>query len=170
MNAPFWLTHHVEDQHDRCSRVGSTLVCRRCLVTYPVAILLMGLSLAGFHWPLSWDPFLLWVLPAPAIADFVAENLGLVRYSPRRQVALSMIGAVAFGRGLGRYLETNSDRLFWTVSIVYSLVMVGAVVLGHRRTRNRDRMLRQQESDLWWAGVEKNLDARSSAGKTSRFE
>jgi hypothetical protein len=170
VKAPFWLTHHVPEQHDRCTHVGSTLVCRRCLSTYPIALFVMALSLVGVHWPVNYDAVLLWVMPAPAIADFVAEHFGVVKYNSRRQVVLSAIGAIAFGRGLGRYLRLPSDHLFWTVSVVYSLVMVGSVAINLYRTNSNDRAKRQRESDDWWAGVEKNLDAQSSAGKLSRFE
>ncbi len=167
MKAPFWLTHHVAEQHDRCAHVGSTLVCRRCLSTYPIALFVMALSLVGVHWPVSYDTLLLWAMPAPAIADFVAEHFGVVKYNARRQVLLSAFGAIAFGRGLGRYLRLPSDHLFWTVSIVYSLVMVGSVALNLHRANSNDRAKRQRESDDWWAGVEKNLDSQASSGKLS---
>jgi hypothetical protein len=170
VKAPFWLTHHVVEQHDRCAQVGSTLVCRRCLATYPVSLTVMALSLAGVHWAGSLDPVLLWAMPAPAIADFVAEHFGLVRYHARRQVLLSAFGAIAFGRGLGRYLRLPSDRLFWSVSVVYSLVMVAAVVVNLQRSNSKARAIRQRESDDWWAGVEKNLDEQASGGKLSRLE
>ena len=123
---------------------------------------MMGLSLAGIHWPASYDPVLLWGLASFAIVDFVAEHLGWVTYSPRRQQVLSIIGGIAFGRGLGRYLRTPGDKLFWSVSVTYSLVMVAAVILGSRRERNAKRAVRQHESDEWWAEVEASADVHAS--------
>jgi hypothetical protein len=123
-----------------------------------MALIMMGLSLAGIHWPAALDPALLWLMPLPAIADFVAEHFKLVTYNARRQAILSAIGGIAFGRGLGRYLLEPSDRLFWTVSVTYSLVMVGAVYLSSRRDKQVASNLRLQESDRWWADMQASLD------------
>ncbi len=130
----------------------------------------MALSLGGIHWPASYDPLLLWGLASFAIVDFVAEHLGWVKYSPRRQQVLSIIGGIAFGRGLGRYLRSPGDRLFWSVSVTYSLVMVAAVMLGSRRERITKAGIQQQESDDWWAEVEAKADAHASVGKATAFE
>lgn len=118
----------------------------------------MGLSLAGINWPPTLDPALLWLMPLPAIVDFVAEHFKLVTYNARRQALLSAIGGIAFGRGLGRYLGDPSDRLFWTVSVTYSLVMVGAVYISSRREKQAATTLRLQESDAWWADMQANLN------------
>jgi hypothetical protein len=161
--ASLWLTHHSAEQHDRCALVGGRLVCRRCLWSYPVAITAMLVGFAGVHWPAGWDSVLLWLLPAPAIIEFVAEHLFRLSYQPRRQAALSAIGGLAFGRGLTRYLQNNGDKLFWSVSIAYSLVMAASAIYRYRRDGNQERLRSQRESDDWWAGVESNLDAHTAA-------
>jgi hypothetical protein len=165
--ATLWLTHHSVEQHDRCALVGGQLICRRCLWSYPLAVGAMLVGLAGFHWPSGWDVLLLWLLPAPAIIEFVAEHLIGLAYRPRRQAALSAIGGVAFGRGLTRYLEDNGDQLFWSVSIAYSLVMAAAALYRFRRDGNLERRRVQHESDDWWAGVEANLDAQGRVARES---
>jgi hypothetical protein len=122
-------------------------------------------GLAGLHWPGGWDSALLWVLPAPAIVEFVLEHVAKLPYRPRRQIALSLVAGLAFGRGLTRYLEHNGDRLFWTVAITYSLIMAASAIGRLKFDAVREDKRAQQESDDWWAGVEANLDshARRSA-------
>jgi uncharacterized membrane protein (UPF0136 family) len=153
-SSPFWLTHHVAEQHDRCAHVGGRLVCRRCLWSYPVAFTVMAASLAGVHWSTGLDGWLLWLMPAPAIAEFVLEHVAGLRYNPKRQALLSLVAGVAFGRGLGRYLESNGDRLFWQVSVTYSLVMVAAVIVRQVREKRAKERAVELESDLWWSTIE----------------
>ncbi len=129
---PIWLTHHHPAHHDRCLVVAGRRVCRRCLVLYPIAFCVMAASLAGVHWPGSWDGLLMLVLPAPAIAEFVAEHTGRLSHRPRRQVALTLVAAPALGRGLARYLETPADRLWWTMVVGYGLVGLAATLLSSR--------------------------------------
>lgn len=121
---PLWLSHHYPDDYDRCSLVGGRHVCRRCLWFYPACFAVTVASLAGAHWPVSWDVWLVWLLPVPVVVEWWAEHLGAVRYSPRRSVALSLIAAPAVGRGLSRYLRHPGDRLFWTVVISYAVICV----------------------------------------------
>ena len=120
-----WLSHHWPDEYDRCVRVGGKLVCRRCIVLYPLS--LVTAVVAGFFgWPESWDPWLLWLLPLPAVVEFVAEQLRLVRHSPRRLVAVTVPLAIACGRMYVLYLEDQRDELVWSIVSTYLLVCVCA--------------------------------------------
>lgn len=159
-----WLTHHASEQHDRCAVVGRTFVCRRCLVTYPLALLVMALGLAGFNWPVSLDPVLLWLLPAPAILDFVAEHIVASLYSPLRQKILSGFAAIGFGRGLTRYLQHPGDQLFWTVAVTYSLVMATSAVGRYLYDRHVVSRLADEESDIWWEAFQADLATQPSDG------
>jgi hypothetical protein len=132
--SPMWLAHHYPDDYDRCVTLGRTHVCRRCLVLYPVAFVVMGLALAGVRWPEALDPWLLVLLPAPAMAEFVLEHLGVVRYQPLRQTALTVPMAVALGVGFARYLDHQGDPLFWGVVVAYSFIGLGATIIGWRRS------------------------------------
>jgi hypothetical protein len=118
-DTPLWLTHHLSDELDRCVLVAGRLVCRRCLVLYPVsfvAALVLGLLAS---WPERLDPWFLWLLPLPAVVEFVAEQLRLVRHSPRRLVATTLLLAVACGRLYVRYLDDRTDSLVWSVTLAY---------------------------------------------------
>ncbi len=133
-DTPIWLSHHWPDQYDRCARVGRRHVCRRCLVMYPVAVVAAVVASVGPWWPRDLDVWLIPLLPLPAVVDFIVDNLGLVRYSARRQAALTAIGAVAAGAGYVRYLDRPGDPVVWGTVLAYGALCLGAVVLGHRRT------------------------------------
>ena len=89
----------------------------------------------GSWWPSDADPVLLVLLPLPGTVEFVLESFGLLRYSSTRQLALTVPIAIAIGRLLARYLDDQGDALFWWVVCGYALVLFGAAMVGHRRTR-----------------------------------
>jgi hypothetical protein len=123
---PMWLSHHWPDEYDRCVDLRGRKVCRRCLVLYPVSLvaaLVLGLVAS---WPERLDPWFLWLLPLPAVLEFVAEQLRLVRHSPRRLVVLTVPLAVGCGRMYVRYLDDQRDGLVWTVVGTYGIVCVVA--------------------------------------------
>lgn len=134
---PLWLSHHWPEDYDRCLVVGGRHVCRRCAVLYPLALVTMVASLLLL--PPTWgpDPWLLVLLPLPAVIELVGEQAGVLRHRPRRQVAVTVPLGVALGRGFARYLEHPADPLFWGVVAAYSAVAGGAVVWrvcrDHRR-------------------------------------
>lgn len=129
-DTPMWLSHHWPDGYDRCAVVGGLHICRRCLVLYPLA-LVTGIAIGlGSWWPHQFDAWVLWLFPLPGVIEFVLDNLGRIRYSPVRQMALSAAGAVAAGLGYVRYLDQTLDPLVWSVVGAYTAVCVAAVVIG----------------------------------------
>ena len=130
------LAHHPPEAYERCVVIDGHHVCRRCSVLYPIAFSVLGLSLAGLHWPASLDRLLLLALPAPVVFEFVLEQLGLIRYSPRRQVALTTVAAPALGQGFTRYLSHGGDGVFWTMVAVHAGICVIAFAVG-TLVRNR---------------------------------
>lgn len=135
-DTPMWLSHHWPEQYERCAVVAGRHVCRRCLVLYPLALVaFVGVGL-GTWWPHGLDPWLLWLLPLPGVVEFVLDNVGAVRYSARRQAALSAPGALAAGLGYDRYLARGSDRLVWAVVAVYTATCLAGVVAGVVRRRS----------------------------------
>ncbi|WCO69086.1 hypothetical protein PO878_10145 [Iamia majanohamensis] len=134
-DTPMWLSHHWPDQYERCAVVAGRHVCRRCLWMYPVALVAAVVAAVGPWWPRDLDAVLIPLLPLPAVVDFVADNLHLVRYSARRQAALSALGAVAAGAGYLRYLEDPADPVVWATVLAYGAACLAAVVVGHLRAR-----------------------------------
>jgi hypothetical protein len=132
---PLWLSHHFPDEYGRCVVIGRTHVCRRCLVLYPLAFAVMFLALAGAHWPGRYDGLFIVVLPMPAVVEFVAEQVGLVRHHPLRQVLVTVPLAVGLGAGFAMYLRDPTSRLFWGVVLGYGLVCGTALLWRQRRDR-----------------------------------
>lgn len=100
-----WLAHHGPDQIRRCAHVGDVAVCRRCAVLYPTS-LLVALTVLAFD---PSEPMMLaamWVLPAPMVIEWVGEHLGWIDYSSRRQVGMTLLGAIALGAAFAWHAES----------------------------------------------------------------
>lgn len=129
-----FLSHHWPSGYDRCVVIRGRHVCRRCAVLYPVALLAAFAAAAGVTWPRTWDPWLFWLLPAPGVIDFVADVWGVVRHSPRRQVVVSAMLAVAYGKILWRYWQSPGDPLVWTVVLTQTgICLVASLSAGWLR-------------------------------------
>ena len=132
-DTPMILSHHFPDAYDRCVVIGGKHVCRRCLVLYPVA-LITGVAISlGSWWPDSLNAWVLWLFPLPGVVEFVLDNVGVIDYSPRRQMWLSAGGAVAAGVGYSMYIQNTFDSTVWTVVGVYTAICVAAVIVGSRK-------------------------------------
>jgi len=130
-----WRTHHHSDQYDRCVVIGGRHVCRRCLTLYPTSLVVAALSLIGVTlWPAQYDLWLIWGLCIPASIEFVLEQIGVVRYSARRQIWVTVLVALALGRGVAFELETRWSWEFWGPVLVFSTAWFVAAVAGSRRS------------------------------------
>lgn len=135
-DTPLWLSHHWPFEYDRCVFVAGRHVCRRCLVLYPLSAAFAVLVAIGLGWPDRIDPWLLWLLPLPAVVEFCAEHVNLARPVPARLVAATVFLAVACGRLYVRYLDRRTDPLVWAVVGVYGgLCLAVAVVTAVRQPR-----------------------------------
>jgi hypothetical protein len=113
------LSHHQPDQFDRCVRIAGRPVCRRCLVLYPLAFVVAGVSFAASPWPDRFEPWLLALLPLPAVIEFCGEQSGRLAYARRRQIVVTVPLAVALGLGFARYIDDPTDLAFWAMVLVY---------------------------------------------------
>ena len=89
-HTPLWLSHHWPHDFDRCVDVRGYKVCRRCAVLYPLGLLSALVLGAVGSWPEAMDPWLVWLLPAPAfgirlvLGGFADEVLHSKRVVPGR--------------------------------------------------------------------------------------
>ena len=118
-----WLAHHEPEQYDRCVVIGGHHVCRRCLVLYPLGFAVLALLLAA---PESWLDTSgwsigLWLLPLPAVTDWLGEVTGRWGYSAARQTVCTVIAAPALGAGLARWVRSPGDA---TVLVPFALIAV----------------------------------------------
>ena len=129
------LAHHHEDYRGRCATVADHDVCRRCLVLYPVLLATMvAVTLGvGSAVPVWWRNPLVWLLPLPAALEYGAETLGLFRYRPRRQVAVTAVSALAGGAGFAWERQAPTTVSAWTAAIAYGTCAVVLSVIGWRR-------------------------------------
>ena len=123
---PLWLSHHHAHQADRCVRIAGVAVCRRCLVLYPVALVVGIAGVAGLRWPVSLDATLLWMLPIPAVLDLLADTLS-GEHRPQRQVVATAVLAVAMGVAWLRTRHNVGDGLVWSVVGTYGLLCLAAI-------------------------------------------
>jgi hypothetical protein len=113
-------------------------VCRRCLVLYPTAILVAVVFGLWLPWPDRLDPWLLWLLPLPVVAELAGEHLGLLRHSARRLVAVTVPLGIACGRLYLRYLDDLTDALVLAVVGVYGGLCALLVLFSHSNRARRD--------------------------------
>lgn len=126
------LSHHAQHELERCIVVNGRHVCRRCSVLYPLAFVVMTLVLTkvgGLHASLP----LMILLPVPVTIEFLAEQLGALRYDARRQVVVTALAAPALGMGLARVLTNRADHGFWLMVAVHAVPCAVIWALTNRR-------------------------------------
>lgn len=110
-------------------------LCRRCLVMHPLAVAVAVAEVAGAV-PSAWEPWLLWLAPIGVVVDWVLEQFGAVRYSPRRQIVVSGVGALSLGIALGRHarhpFDLQATGAMAAAVAICVLVWAGAVRTGRR--------------------------------------
>ncbi|MBI2703782.1 MAG: hypothetical protein HYX32_00615 [Actinobacteria bacterium] len=132
---PLWLSHHYPDDYGRCVRIGRSHVCRRCLALYPLTFVAMIAGLAvgpSFTNDSVVLVAVIVVLPLPAVVEFVLEHIGLIGYNPRRQIAVTLLMAVALGLAFARYLRDPGDIVFWLAIAVYGGACLASALSGRR--------------------------------------
>ncbi len=135
-----WHAHHWPHRYERCTVIAGRHVCRRCLWFYAVAFLTLGLGAVGISpWPQAWDAVMVWVLPIPATIDFVAGELGRAPYNPRRQVIVSVILALAVGRGFFAELTEGGSTTFWGPVLVFGSIWFATAVQAWLENRGQYR-------------------------------
>ena len=123
-------------------------MCRRCLVLYPAALLTAVLVAAlAPGTPGTTAVALMWLLPVPAVVDWTLEHLGLVKWSRRRQVAVTLVAAPA----LGVALAAHADRPFTHTAVVpmafWTLVCLTAAMAGAERRDPDDWRVRHEAAE-----------------------
>lgn len=103
----------------------------------------MFLALGSFGWPKGLDPVLLLILPAPVAIEYIAEQVGGLRYVARRQVLLTMIAAPALGTGLARHIVSPFETWF----VVMVGVHGGACGVAHLIASSRNERSQQRSRD-----------------------
>jgi len=132
-----WLSHHwPEDYAERCVKIGSHHVCRRCAALYPLGIIIaFAVALGVPIWPNSLDPAAIWILSIPATFAYVGEALGFFKYNVKLQVGTTLIAAAAFGKGLSYELLERWSPEFWQPIFVFGLIWFLATMFNNATSR-----------------------------------
>lgn len=141
-----WLAHHGPEHLERCTVVAGHHVCRRCAVLYPIAAvtwiaagLLLGTTLPG------WATLAMWALPVAMVADWIAEHLGLARWSPRRQIAVTAFGAPALGLALAAHAAHPFTAAAVAPVVTWSAACLAVAIVGAvRRGPDEDWAVRHE--------------------------
>ena len=138
-----FFSHHIAEEEDHCVRLpfpgGRSLpLCARCLGIYPLAIGLFAAQIAfAGALDLAWtDPWLILVFPLPAVAEFLGEQLKLIRGSNPARILTGIPLGIAMSRMFVRYVENLTDPLFWGVVAVYGGLCAVVAVLALRKRLN----------------------------------
>ena len=135
-----WMTHHWPDGHDRCIHVGSALVCRRCAVLYPVAVL-AALAVLWLEPQELWLVVGMWLLPLPKTLERVAEHRGEVEHSPTRLMWLSGIAALGIGAALAAHLRHPFDADAMAPMATHATICGVAALRAARRAAPREALV-----------------------------
>ena len=141
------LSHHLPHEHDRCVVIGRHRVCRRCIVLYPIAFAVMFLALGSVGWPQRLDPLLLLILPVPVAMEYIAEQLGAVRYDARRQLLLTMVAAPALGTGLARHITSPFATWFVVMVALHGGACGAAYFVSSSRKDRAEQRSRRSEAE-----------------------
>jgi len=135
------VSHHVPEQYDHCVMVpfGSRRlpVCGRCLGIYPLALVLLLLQITGRLDLAFTDPWLVLLLPLPAVVEFVGEQLGRWHGSNAARILTGLPLGIALSRMFVRYLLHPSDPLFWGIVAGYGGVCGLTAAFALRRRFGR---------------------------------
>ena len=74
--------------------------------------------------PTTLRNVVVWLLPLPALADYVAETVGGRPYAPRRQAVATAVAAIAIGAGLAWEVAAPEDVSVWTMLACYGAMGV----------------------------------------------
>lgn len=131
--SPRWLSHHGAHQRQRCCRIGHTLVCRRCLALYPVAAAVAVLAVLADP-PAGLATAAMWLLPVPFVVEWTLEHLTGLRYSPRRQVAVTLLAAPALGLTLAAHARDPFTLVAVVPMAVWGSVCAVTALVGTYRS------------------------------------
>lgn len=166
-----WLSHHGPEAAVRCCSVSGVAVCRRCAVLYPVAVAAAALTVLVAP-PLSLSVLLMWLLPVPMVAEWIAEHLAGVPYSPTRQVVVTAIGAPALGIALAVHALDPFALAALLPVLTWSAVALLSALWGQRRSGSTTDWEARHHADeaarrARLEGLLARADAEGAAGSSS---
>ena len=161
--AGLWLSHHHPEHSERCARLAGRLVCRRCLLLWPLCYALLALQVLArapaLHHADLLIPLLMW---APVL-EFLEVHRGHRAYSAGRTWLLTPLLAVVVARLLYRCMVIPWDPVTWTVILVAGLPCAWAAWrFGTRSWPENITRHRSEGQDARVAGVRSQARRRKA--------
>ncbi|HZN91087.1 MAG TPA: DUF2085 domain-containing protein [Myxococcales bacterium] len=128
MSAPFWLSHHREDELHRTYQAGGLRLCARCLGVYPVMFAAIAVQLAA-RAPLDWRWDGPWTLAlfAPAVIDWAVGRLAPRFGSNPWRTLTGLLAGLALGRSI--YIHLQNPFPVWLQVQLGAVTVAGLAVI-----------------------------------------
>ncbi len=133
---PLWLSHHEPANYGRCVRLAGLHVCARCLGVYPVLFAALALQVA-FRASLrgTWDSWVAWVLPLPALVDWAQGRFRPSSGTNARRLLTGALLGAALSRSLYLHLRRPGHPL--AMAQFLGLAVAAAAIEGIHLWRRR---------------------------------
>ncbi|PSQ25404.1 hypothetical protein BRD03_14355 [Halobacteriales archaeon QS_9_68_17] len=136
--APFLLSHHEADEHDRCYAVGvrgrTVRLCARCTGIYPGIAVGLGVAVVG-EW--TAPPVLIAVLPAFALVDWTVTAFSTVDGANPVRTATGALLGFGYTSGAVRLFRDPPAPRVLAVGVAYALVAGALLAVECHRAEDR---------------------------------
>lgn len=134
----FWLSHHFENELNRCYRFGSVHVCARCLGTYPT-LLIVFVAQFLVRAPLEWafDTAAGLALLLPATLDWASGRFRPQRGSNAQRTLTGILLGVSLGRSLFIHVQRPFPPVLIAQLVAVTVVAVPVILATYRRQSGR---------------------------------
>lgn len=132
----FWLSHHPHSELDRCYSLGSVHFCARCVGTYPVMGLFLGLQIA-WHFPLEtrWDIPVGLGLLIPATLDWAWGRFQPHRFSNAWRTFTGGLLGLGLARSVYIHFHRPLPLLLCLQAMLVTVVALPVILTNYRRRR-----------------------------------
>jgi uncharacterized membrane protein len=133
----FWLSHHYDDELDRCYRVGGVHVCARCLGTYPVLFAVFVMQMPhqrGLDYAVFTTPLIL-ALTLPATLDWAYGRFRPHAGSNLWRTLTGVLLGVALGRTLFLHIARHQPEQLFIQFGVVTAIAVPVILTSYLRRR-----------------------------------
>jgi len=124
----YLLSHHLPKDYDRCFlikiRGESYRICARCSGWYLSFLIFWLLLLFDVDFLLNYKIIVLYFFPVPAILDWSLHKLTRFKGTNILRFITGILIGLTFAMLLHSFIINPFDINFWSVSVIYVLIVV----------------------------------------------